>query len=211
VATNIGLFLLICFLGRVGASGRGVRFLLVHGGLFAATSGGLAALMLATPASLRQHTLQSPFMQVPQVALFYLLGDAYFIYAYVRIGRRTGRYPNNIDTALTPLLRLSLRIVAVAAAGLAVTACARATWVLRKSLGAPAPEWFNFANWQLSNVAFVLLVVGLSLLVQRISPVPSECCGGGHGSTATWRRCGVRCGAPSLRSRCSGGGQLLTA
>lgn len=165
VTTMLGQFLLICFLGRAAGSRPMGRFLLRHGGIFAAATAALVGLMVATPHTLRHHSLQSPFMDVPSVALFYVVGNAYFTYAYVEIGWRTWRYPTQMTRPITPLMRLSLRLTAIASAGLAVTSLARATWVVRKSVGASAPEWFNWTNWQLSNVAFVLLAAGLSLLV----------------------------------------------
>ena len=165
LATMSGQFLLIAFLEWAGAPHRIRSVLWRHTALLVATAGGLIGLMASTPAPLRRHSLQSHYLTVPEVGAFYLLADAYFVYAYLQIGWRTSRYPARAANPLSPLMRLSLRLSTIAAAGLAVTALARAGWVARKNLGGAAPEWFNWANWQLSNIAFVLLAVGLSLLV----------------------------------------------
>ncbi|MET9262099.1 MAB_1171c family putative transporter [Amycolatopsis sp. NPDC004079] len=164
VASSTGLFLLVYFFWRADGPARRSRFPLMHSGFFVVAAGAFVGLMIATPEALRQHTLQSPFMHVPQIVSFYLVGNVFFVYSYIVAGWRTWRYLSTRKTAVTSLLRLSLRIVLVATVGLALTSIIRLTSVLYRSLGASSLDLLEWVNWQLSNIAFLLMAVGLSLL-----------------------------------------------
>ncbi|MEU3190714.1 MAB_1171c family putative transporter [Streptomyces sp. NPDC006992] len=154
-----GLFALILFFASSVRGPESVyrRHLRISTGLLAAVLAALTISMIATPTSMRGYSLDSPYMAEPAVAAFYLVGNAYFVYAYLasalwdlRFARRASRH-----------LGLSLWVMATGLLGLAITAVNRTILVVLR-IGEPqSHEAFNTVNWSLSNWAMGIVLVGL--------------------------------------------------
>lgn len=168
VATMLGLFVLLHFFASATAGGHQAstlkRALRRQAFIFAAASAALTALMIGTAPDQRAHSLHSPALAEPPVAFFYIVGNVYFIYAYCLIARLVWRYAADQAASLSRLMVLSLRIMAVAACGQALTALTRGVWVLNVFRGGPRLQRYEIINWNISNVSLILFVVGVSLL-----------------------------------------------
>jgi uncharacterized protein DUF6545 len=166
VATMSGLFVLIVFFIRATRPRPDLpRLSTGHTAVFITVTAMMIGLMVATPAGMRHHSLQSPFITAAPVASFYILGNLYFAYAYLSCGRYVLRYIAQRPSHTSPLMRLSLRLIIAAAVGLFVTSLGRGGWVLAKVCGIQASETFDQLNWQTSNISFLVLAAGLSLQV----------------------------------------------
>lgn len=165
LATMGGLGALLWFFTRM-TQPRSTRALLAaHTIALALCAGAMIALMAATPPEHRHHSLQSSFAGLPQIPWFYLVGGAYFTYAYALSGWYVWRYSSNPTKRISVMMRWALRVIAVAELGLAATAVGRETWVAAKYVTGVASEWAGTLNWQLSNISLIGMTAGLTLLV----------------------------------------------
>lgn len=166
--TMAGLLALLLFFGRTTAADRSAsryrnRWLDIAA--FVLAFGSMAALMAATPAELRDHSLQSPQIRLPQVAAFYVIGNLYFVFAYTSAAVCMHHYTQAARSRLSPLMVFALRRVLISGlAGLSATAIIRLIWVARRFGNDEAPERINAINWQVANVSFILVTLGLSIL-----------------------------------------------
>ncbi|MGW0702186.1 MAB_1171c family putative transporter [Streptomyces sp. NPDC002867] len=154
-----GLCALILFFtcAARGADEAYRRHLRIHTGLLAGTLIALALSMAATPAGLRAHSLRTPHMAEPAIASFYVIGNAYFIYAYLTAGWWTLRYARKAAQHLG----IGLRITALGLLGLTVSSADRMLLVLLR-IGEPGShEGFNTVNWSLSNWSMGIVLTGI--------------------------------------------------
>ncbi|MFD7923603.1 MAB_1171c family putative transporter [Streptomyces sp. NPDC059740] len=156
------LALIFFFTSAVRGAGRSSRLRRVNVALLAAVQLVSVAVMVATPAALRGHTLTTPDMGRVTIAAFYLVGNAYFVYAYLvsaawalRYARRTFRH-----------LRLGLWAMGLGLLGLTLTSLGRITWVFLRIDDPTGHAGFNTANWNLTNWSQYLVLLGV-------------CCSGG--------------------------------
>lgn len=167
-----GLFALILFFA---SSTRGTdayrRSLRINVGLLAGALMALMISMIATPATMRGHSLGTPYMAEPAIASFYLIGNACFVYAYLasalwalRYGRRVSRH-----------LRLGLRTMALGLLGLTITSVNRMILVVLRIDEPGSHEAFNTVNWSISNWAMGSVLIGIcySACVQLITRLRS--------------------------------------
>ncbi|RJQ75424.1 hypothetical protein D5S17_21035 [Pseudonocardiaceae bacterium YIM PH 21723] len=165
-----GLYALVAFF--VLATGSDRRRLQFDGLLLAAVVLVMIGLMLATAPALRGHTLSSPTMTRPTIAWFYIVGNAYFVYAYLSVGRWALRYARG---AASRFLSVALWLSALGLAGLMITSVNRGIWVVVRYAGGPPLKQLNAINWPLSNASFVLVTIGMCLpaIVQAVGAVQS--------------------------------------
>jgi hypothetical protein len=166
-STMAGLLALLCFFHYAvqgAAAQHRIRKLRAERLVFVLSLGVMATLMVMTPPGLRSHTLQSPYITLPQIAWFYITGNMYFAYAYLSAGLSVWRYSAAADRQLSRVMRISLRVTAAGLTGLMTTSVDRALWVIARFNGSPPLEWLDALNWQIANVAFILMVIGLCLL-----------------------------------------------
>ncbi|GAA4532562.1 MAB_1171c family putative transporter [Amycolatopsis samaneae] len=168
-----GLFALVSFFvyatrGDGPAARRRFR---IDGVLLAATLLAMLVLMIVTPAALRGHTLSTPNITEAPIAWFYLVGNVYFVYAYLVSGLWALRYSVPASRSLT----VALWIITLGLAGLTFTSVNRAIWVLIRYNGGPPLKGLNAINWPISNASFVLVTLGMCLpaVVQLIGAVRS--------------------------------------
>ncbi|MFF2045923.1 MAB_1171c family putative transporter [Kitasatospora sp. NPDC058170] len=118
----------------------------------------IAVLLAVTPESIRGHTLGTPHMARPSIALFYLVGNSYFIYAYLASGLWTLRFARMAALHLA----VGLRIVALGLLGMTVSAVGRIVLVCAR-IGQPGShQFFNQLNWSLTDWSMGLMLVGIS-------------------------------------------------
>lgn len=128
----------------------------------------LLVLMLLTPAASRGHTVSSPSVSLAPVAAFYVVGGAYFLYAYGLCAAWTWRYTRQASGAL----RLALGVVGLGLVGLAITSITRVVYVGVHYATDVVLAPLNSVNRIGSEVSTILLVVGLFVLgVAQIVPV----------------------------------------
>jgi hypothetical protein len=116
--------------------------------------------MLVTPPALRNHNLSTPHITRPEIAWFYIVGNAYFVYAYLSGCWWAWRY----SAAASRYLSLVLRVIALGLAGLMVTSINRAIWVVIRFNHGPPLDRLNAINWRISNASFIVLATGMCLL-----------------------------------------------
>lgn len=192
-STMSGLFALLCFFSFATRGGvartRRRRTLWFDAAAFSLSLVAMIALMVATPPGFRAHTLQSPELTLPVIAWFYIVGNVYFVYAYLSAGWCLWRYSAGRSrsteasespaptpasaadqgrpaeaVALSLAMRVSMRVAVAGLAGLTLTSIGRAIWVIIRFNHSSPLEWFNQANWKVGNAAFILMAVGLILL-----------------------------------------------
>ncbi|MCM6775547.1 hypothetical protein NDR87_15275 [Nocardia sp. CDC159] len=117
----------------------------------------LVACMIATPREYRAHSLTTPHIAEPPILLFYLVGNAYFVYAYVYCGFLARRY-----AARAPRYQMfGLTLVSVGLFGLALTSFNRGVWVIVRVAHGDMHGRFNAVNFSIANVCTALIVIGL--------------------------------------------------
>ncbi|MGW0555427.1 MAB_1171c family putative transporter [Streptomyces sp. NPDC002926] len=168
-----GLFALILFFASstrdTDAAYR--RRLRINVGLLAGAVMALMISIIATPATMRGHSLGTPYMAEPAIASFYIIGNAYFVYAYLasalwalRYGRRASRH-----------LGLGLRTMALGLLGLTIASVNRTILVVLRIDEPGSHEAFNTVNWSISNWAMGSVLIGIcySACVQLITRLRS--------------------------------------
>lgn len=168
-ATMVGLWTLLFFFRRaiLGAGPARPR-VRADGAVLVLTLVGTVALMVATPPPLRGHTLSSPSIGYPTVTGFYLLGNAFFVYAYLCCAALAWRFAVGRGRGT---MTVALRFVVLGLLGLTVVAFVRTVWVLIRWAGGPPLAWVNTANFGLNNVAYLLVTVGMVVMgVARVVP-----------------------------------------
>lgn len=168
-ATMLGLYTLVAFFARalMGAA-PSRRRLRADGAALALVVAALAALMIATPQPLRSHSLTSPYLGYPTVAWFYLVGNGYFVYAYLTCGFWTWQYARRT----AGYLATALKVIALGLVGVTVTSLVRATWVAVQYLRGPELDWVNSVNFRINNVSFLALTAGL-LFLALVQAIPA--------------------------------------
>ncbi|MFF2129529.1 MAB_1171c family putative transporter [Streptomyces olivochromogenes] len=168
-----GLFaLILLFASSVrGTDATHRQRLWIDAGLLGTALTALMIAMIATPATMRGHSLDTPHMAEPAIASFYIIGNAYFGYAYLacalwslRYGRRASRH-----------LGFGLRTMALGLFGLMITSVNRIILVALRIDEPGSHEAFNTVNWSISNWAMggVLLGICYSAGVQLITRLRS--------------------------------------
>ncbi|MEU9456734.1 MAB_1171c family putative transporter [Streptomyces sp. NPDC048277] len=154
-----GLCALILFFASCarGASAEYRRHQLIDSGLFACVLIALTLTMIATPAAMRGHSLSTPDMAKPTIASFYLVGNAYFIYAYLASGLWALRFTRRASRHVG----LGLRMMALGLIGLMVTSVNRMILVVLRINAPGSHEAFNTVNWSLSNWAMGIVLSGI--------------------------------------------------
>ncbi|WP_171991102.1 MAB_1171c family putative transporter, partial [Streptomyces sp. JHA26] len=154
-----------------GVDGAYRRHLRSNTGLLCGVLITMVATMAATPAARRGHSLATPYMAEPPIALFYLVGNVYFLYAYLAAGRWALRYARKAAQHLG----VGLRITAVGLLGLAVTSVNRIILVALRFDEPGSHEVFNAVNWSLSDWAMGVTLVGIcySAFAQVVTRVRS--------------------------------------
>ncbi|MGW0737337.1 MAB_1171c family putative transporter [Streptomyces sp. NPDC002851] len=164
----LNLFFACAIRGTDGTYHRNLR---IHTGLLAAVLSALTISMVATPAAMRAHSLSTPYMAEPAIAAFYVIGNAYFVYAYLTSARWTLHYARKAARHLG----IGLRITALGLLGLMVTSVNRTILVVLR-IGEPGSnEAFNTVNWSLSNWSMGIVLTGIcySASVQLIARLRS--------------------------------------
>lgn len=168
-----GLYALVCFFTYAtrGEDATRPRRIWIDCVLLSITLATMTTLMIMTPPGLRGHSLRTPHITRPEIAWFYIVGNIYFVYAYLSGGWRAWRY----SAPASRYLSLALRVTALGLAGLMITSIDRTILVvIRFNHGLPL-ERLNTINWQISNGSFILLVIGMCLLavVQAVAAMRS--------------------------------------
>ncbi|MFG2139965.1 MAB_1171c family putative transporter [Streptomyces sp. NPDC048650] len=130
----------------------------LHTGLLAGVLIAMLLAMLATPPALRDHTLSTPFMAEPAIAGFYVIGNAYFVYAYLASALWAQRYARMAARQLA----LGLRTVTLGLFLLAVTSVNRVVWVCLRIDEPASFQGFNAVNWSMTDGALGIVVIGMS-------------------------------------------------
>lgn len=157
------LALILFFTSSVRGAGRASRRLQwANIGLLAVVQLISVAVMVATPVQLRGHTLTTPDMGRPEIAAFYIVGNAYFIYAYLASGLWAMRYARRSSRHL----RFGLWVMGLGLVGLTLTSVGRVIWVFLRIDDPTGHEGFNTVNWALTNWSQYLVLIGV-------------CCSGG--------------------------------
>ena len=130
----------------------------------------LAALtltMLLTPPADRGHTVSSAAVTQAPVAAFYFVGGGYFVYAYGLCAVWTWNYMRGSSGAL----RSALFVVTLGLGTLAMLSVARMVYVGAHALNDVVLAPLNTVNRVGSEVATILLVIGLFVLgVAQVVP-----------------------------------------
>ncbi|MFE2933469.1 MAB_1171c family putative transporter [Streptomyces sp. NPDC059278] len=154
-----GLFaLVLVFITALGGTKAAYRrHLRINTGLLAGALTALVLAMIATPARVRGHSLSNPDMAHPAVASFYLVGNAYFLYAYLASGLWALRYTRRASGNFG----LGLLAMALGLIGLTLTSAGRMILVALR-IGEPGSnQAFNTVIWSLSNWAMGLVLIGI--------------------------------------------------
>jgi hypothetical protein len=154
-----GLYALILFFASSmrGARAEYRRQVRINTGLLAGVLIALAIAMVATPAAMRGHTLSTPDMAEPAIASFYVIGNAYFVYAYLASGLWALRYARKASRHL----RLGLRTMALGLSGLAITSVDRVILVGLRIDEPGSHQAFNTVNWSMANWAMGIVLIGI--------------------------------------------------
>ncbi|MYZ37865.1 MULTISPECIES: MAB_1171c family putative transporter [unclassified Streptomyces] len=117
----------------------------------------LLVAMIATPATLRDHTLSTPYMAEPAIACFYIIGNAYFVYAYLT----SGFWALYCARMASWHLAFGLRTMTLGLFGLAITSVNRVVWVCLR-IGEPGSHsTFNMVNWAMNDWALGIVLIGV--------------------------------------------------
>ncbi|GAA0954533.1 MULTISPECIES: MAB_1171c family putative transporter [Streptomyces violaceusniger group] len=135
------------------------RQLRLHTGLLAGVLTALVISMIATPPALRDHTPSSPYIGQPGIAGFYLVGNAFFIYAYVVSGLWALRYARRASRHLAH----SLRTMTAGLFGLALTAAGRVVLVLLRIDAPGSHSELEAANQANTDLALGCVLIGIML------------------------------------------------
>ncbi|MGP3948437.1 MAB_1171c family putative transporter [Streptomyces sp. 7N604] len=154
-----GLYALILFFvsSTRGANDEYRRQLRINTGLLAGVLIALVVAMIATPAEMRAHTLSTPDMAKPAIAGFYVIGNAYFVYAYLTSGLWALRYAHMASRHLA----LGLRTMAVGLFGLTITSVNRVVWVCLRINEPGSHEAFNTVNWSMTDWSMGIVLIGI--------------------------------------------------
>ncbi|GAA1890268.1 MAB_1171c family putative transporter [Streptantibioticus ferralitis] len=154
-----GLFtLVLVFVSAMrGSDAEYRRHLRINTGLLAGTLTALVLAMIATPAGMRDHSLSTPDMAHPAIASFYLVGNAYFVYAYLASALWALRYARRASRNLG----LGLLTMALGLIGLTITSVNRMILVALRIDEPGSHEAFNTVNWSLSNWAMGIVLIGI--------------------------------------------------
>ncbi|GLV86391.1 hypothetical protein Slala03_60800 [Streptomyces lavendulae subsp. lavendulae] len=133
------------------------RHLRINAGLLAGVLTILIALMLATPAEMRSHSLATPNMAQPSIAAFYFVGNAYFVHAYLTSGLWALRYARRASRNLG----LGLLAMGLGLLGLTVTSVNRVVLVALRIDEPGSHKAFNALNWSLSDWSMGIVLVGI--------------------------------------------------
>ncbi|MEN8656331.1 MAB_1171c family putative transporter, partial [Streptomyces sp. 21So2-11] len=112
--SGLGALVLFFSSSMRGANATYQRQLWINVGLLAGTLLALVISMIATPAAMRDHTLSTPYVQ-SAIAWFYVIGNTYFVYAYLISGLWALRYARMASQHLA----LGLRTATLGLFGLA--------------------------------------------------------------------------------------------
>jgi hypothetical protein len=137
---------------------RYLRHLRINTCLLAGVVIALMVSMTATPAAMRGHTLSTPHMAQPGIASFYLIGNAYFLYAYVTSGLWALRYARMASRHLA----LGLCTTALGLLGLAIASVNRMFWVFLRINHPGSHQAFNMVNWSLNDWSMGVVLIGIS-------------------------------------------------
>jgi len=96
-------------------------------------------------------------MAHPAIASFYLVGNAYFVYAYLAAGLWALRYARRASRNLG----LGLLTMALGLIGLTITSVNRMILVALRVDEPGSHEAFNTVNWSLSNWAMGIALIGI--------------------------------------------------
>ncbi|WOX15479.1 MAB_1171c family putative transporter [Streptomyces sp. N50] len=168
-----GLCALLLFFNS-SARGTGTVFrrqLQINVGLLVGVLIALMISMLATPATMRDHTLGTPHMAEPAIASFYIIGNAYFVYVYLTSAFWARRYARRASRHLG----LGLRTMALGLFGLTITSVNRTILVVLRIDKPQSHEDFNSVNWSVANWAMAIVLIGVcySASVQLITRLRS--------------------------------------
>ncbi|MGV9918197.1 MAB_1171c family putative transporter [Streptomyces cellulosae] len=117
----------------------------------------LSTCMVMTPPSMRPHTLSTPHMAQPTIAGFYIIGNIYYIYAYVA----TMLWVWRCARMATRHLALGLWNMAVGLFGLMVSAVNRLVWVFLRINDHGSREVFRTLNSSMTDWALSIVLIGI--------------------------------------------------
>ncbi|MFK0288027.1 MAB_1171c family putative transporter [Streptomyces sp. NPDC090499] len=154
-----GLFTLILFFASCarGEDAGYRRYQRINAGILAGILAALTITMIATPPAMRGHSLSTPDMAEPSIASFYLVGNAYFVYAYPTSGLWALRFTRKVSRHLG----LGLQAMALGLLGLTVTSVNRIILVVLRIREPGSHETFNTVNWSISDWAMGIVLFGL--------------------------------------------------
>lgn len=155
----IGLYVLVLFFisSILGASDEYRRQLRLNTVLLTVVLVSLITCMIATPPSMRSHSLSTPHMAQPAITGFYVIGNIYYIYAYVtsklwalRCARMASRH-----------LALGLWTIVVGLFGLMAAALNRLIWVFLSINEQGSRETFHALNASTTDWALSIVLIGI--------------------------------------------------
>ncbi|MFC5724194.1 MAB_1171c family putative transporter [Streptomyces gamaensis] len=155
--SGLGALILFFVSATRGTTSRYVRQLRLNVGLLAAVLTVLTAAMLVTPAATRGHTLSTPYMAEPAITCFYVVGNLYFVYAYLTSGLWAVRYARKA----TRHLAFGLQAMAFGLFGLTITAVNRLIWVYLRIHDPGSHQAFNTVNWSMTDGALGVVLLGV--------------------------------------------------
>ncbi|MFI1158333.1 MAB_1171c family putative transporter [Streptomyces sioyaensis] len=156
--SGLGALILVFLFSLSGPDATRRRRVRLHAGLLAGVLTALVIDMIATPPALRGHTLTTADMAQPAIAAFYLIGNAYFVYAYLTPALWAWRYAR----LATRHLALGLRVVALGLLVLALTSVNRVVWVFLRIDDPGGHQAFNTVNWSMTDWALGIVLLGLT-------------------------------------------------
>ncbi|MEU8461176.1 MAB_1171c family putative transporter [Streptomyces sp. NPDC029003] len=168
-----GLFalLMVFVCATPGPNAEFRRHLRLNAGLLAGVLSILVIAMLATPSGMRGHSLGTPHMAQPPIASFYIVGNSYFVYAYLACGLWALRYARRASRHLgLGLLSMGLGLL-----GLTITSVDRLVLVALRIDAPGSHQAFNTVNWSLSEWSMGVVLVGICYtgVVQLVTRVRS--------------------------------------
>lgn len=161
--SGLGALLLVFLSAVPGPQDDFRRRVRRHAGLLAGVVSALVIDMIATPPALRGHTLTTADMTQPAIAAFYLIGNSYFVHAYLTPALWAVRYAR----LATRHLAVGLRVMALGLFVLAVTSVNRVIWVCLRIDAPGGHQEFNTVNWSLNDWALGLVLIGLTYSAGR--------------------------------------------
>ncbi|MDA3644139.1 hypothetical protein LZ318_31995 [Saccharopolyspora indica] len=156
-----GLFALVCFF-RVGRGGTGRRYrspVVYDLFMWLAVVAALIVITVLIPPSDRHHSLTSLDYAGEVVGMFYIVGNAYFVYAYGVVAVGVAGF-----LLLGPVVhRIGLAILSSSLGVLCATCLVRAAWVVSPEVRAVDHGVVNEWNFAVANIATIGVCVGLCL------------------------------------------------